>query len=328
MQKICSIFASKFYNCFAMKKYIGFILMSFLAFAFVACSDSDGYNADSAVSLYEPTPGRKVAQVKTYDTVDGRDYTWEHNFSYDVHGRVKEINSTVATFLKIKNQNDEYIYKRYIITSKANYYFDQEKLSVQYSVSSVCPEDSYYNGAFDDRGKRYGVFGNNGKLASFFSLDFEYSAALLLKAYEDGGRMYIPQRDASAGVNGYRSFGQAEHGDTLIADCSNEVVYGSLRNKTNFDIAGYLGLWGVELGVYELNYGVENPYQLSSLGLVGVPASVLPLKMLARGKDGKPLKDGSGANLYLDCGVELDAKDCPVSFVDGRGRRTEIKYAD
>ena len=76
------------------------LLLFALCVSFAACSDGDDYNANTAESHYKPVEGRRmVAQVKTVNTVDGRNYSWEHNFTYDVHGRIKEINSMQPTVM-------------------------------------------------------------------------------------------------------------------------------------------------------------------------------------------------------------------------------------
>ena len=95
-----------------MKNIFRLMFLSLCAAAFVGCSDSDDYNADTAISPYEPVPERRlVSQVSTTDTIDGRAYLWEYNFSYDVHNRIKEINSKIVGYVDEEFVNITRYYK-------------------------------------------------------------------------------------------------------------------------------------------------------------------------------------------------------------------------
>ena len=65
-----------------MKGILKYFILPLLAVFLVGCNESENeYNADTAVSPYEPVPGRRlVSQVITTDTIDGRAYQWEYNF--------------------------------------------------------------------------------------------------------------------------------------------------------------------------------------------------------------------------------------------------------
>ena len=311
-----------------MKNILRLMILSLCAVAFVACSDGDDYNADTAVSPYEPVQGRRlVAQVKTTNTIDGRDYSWEHNFAYDAQGRIKEINSSFVHYRAYKFDNVVRYYKCYI-TSQANYYFKGKNFSVEYSVSKEYPDYPAWNTR--ENGKNNGQFNANGTLASFLSLDFVYSATQLKEAHADGGNMYLPCRDSSGNVTGYQLFGKNEEGvDSLILDRGREVRYGGMKNKTNFDFSGYFGYWGLERAVPAIATEYYAYYQLTAFGMMGATSSNLPLALLSRDKNGKPVVDEeTGSYLYLYGQWELDSKDCPVSYVDGTGRKTVIRYVD
>lgn len=310
-----------------MKNIFRLMLLSLCAVAFVACSDSEDYNADTAVTPYEPVPGRRmVAQVKTTNTLDGRTYSWEHNFSYDAQGRIKEINTNIVHYRANKFDNVTRFYKCYI-TSQANYYFKGDKFSVEYSVSKEYPDYPDWNTR--ENGKNNGQFNENGNLVSFLSLDFVYSKMQLQEAHADGGHIYVPYRDAMGNVTGYQTRYLNNDGkDSLVLDRSRDFMYGGIRNNTNFDFSGYFGYWGLEKAVPAIATEYYAYYQLAAFGMLGSTSSYLPLAQLARDSEGKPLVDEYGAPLYLYGRWELDNEDYPINFVDGSGRKTEIRYVE
>lgn len=310
-----------------MKNLFRLIFLSLCTVAFVACSDSDDYNADTAVSPYEPVPGRRmVAQVKTTNSIDGRDYSWEHNFTYDAQGRIKEINSNIVHYRAREFDNVTRFYKCYI-TSQANYYFKGDKLSVEYSVSKEYPDYPDWNTR--ENGKNNGQFNKNGTLASFLSLDFIYSVTQLQEAHADGGHVYVPYRDASGNVTGYQIRYHNNDGmDSVVLDRSRDFLYGRIKNKTNFDFSGYFGYWGLERAIPAIATEYYACYQLTAFGMMGATSSNLPLAQLARDEKGNSQTDESGSPLYLYGNWEFDNQDCPISFVDGSGRKTEIRYVE
>lgn len=310
-----------------MKNIFRFMLLSLCAVAFVACSDSEDYNADTAVTPYEPVPGRRmVAQVKTTNTLDGRTYSWEHNFSYDAQGRIKEINSNFVHYRKIPFDGVVRVYKC-IITSQANYYFRGDELSVEYSVSKEYPDYPDWNTR--ENGKNKGFFNEDGVLESFLSLDLVYSKMQLSKAHADGGHIYVPYRDVLGNVTGYQTrYNNDDDKDSIVLDRSVDFKYGYNKNNTNFDFSGYFGYWGLEKAIPAIATEYYAYYQLTAFGMMGSTSSYLPLAQLARDKDGKPLTDDSGAPLYLYGRWEFDSNDYPISYVDGSGRKTEIRYVE
>ena len=102
----------------------------------------------------------------------------------------------------------------------------------------------------------------------------------------------------------------------------------NIKNKTNFDFSGYFGYWGIERAIPALYTEYYAPYHLTAFGMLGSTSSYLPLAQLARDNKGKPLTDDSGSQYYLYGSWELDSKGCPISFVDGSGRKTEIRYVE
>ena len=310
-----------------MKKSIFYILlMALVSTSLVACSDDDDYNANTAVSPYEPVPGRRmVAQIKTTNSVEGREYSWEHNFEYDTQGRIRQINSNIVHHRAVQFDNVVRYYKCYI-TSQANYYFDNEKFRVEYTLSREYPEFPDWNTT--ERSKDYGVFNENGTLAEISSMDLEYSATQLQRAYTDAGLIITPSRDASGNVTGYIKYMAMYAGnDSVMLDRKNDVRYSSTRNKTNFDFSGYFGYWGVEQATYANRTEYYASYQLAAFGMLGATSPYLPLAIVERDSKGNIVKE-EGAPKYLYGKWSFDSQNCPVAFTDGTGRRTEIKYVE
>ena len=311
-----------------MKKLFQMLFLSLFAVSLVACEDSEEYNADTALSPYEPVPGKRmVAQVKTTNNIGGREYSWEHNFDYDAKGRIREINSKMVHYRAVEFDNVIRFY-RCNITSKANYYFlENNRLSVYYSVKHEYPEFPDWNSA--DEGRDNGTFNDNGTLASFSALDFTYSATQLQHAYADGGYMYEPSRNSSGDVTGYIiRYPDNYDNDSIVLDRRGEYRFSSIRNKTNFDFSGYFGYWGLERAIPAVRTEYYAYYQIAAFGLLGAVSPNLPMHMLSRDSKGNAVKDNGGNPVYLTGKWEFDSKQCPVSFTDGSGRRTEIKYID
>ena len=309
-----------------MKNILKLMLFAFMAVSFAACSDNEEYDADTAVTPYEPLPGRRIAQVKTINTFDGRLYSWEHNFSYDALGRIKEINSNI-----VHHRAEEFAntVRYYVcnITSKANYYYNGDKFRVEYSISREYPDYPDWNKR--ESGKDEGILNENGTLAKISSMDMEYSKTQLFRGYVDGGCIYEPQRDGRGNVTGYiKSLQMNDEADSVLFDCSDDFLYTNVKNKTNFDFSGYFGYWGVEQGIYANRVEYYAAYQLAAFGMLGATSNYLPSAMLSRDAKGKIIKDDNGNQKYLYGEWQYDAEGCPVSFVDGSGRRTEMKYVD
>ena len=290
--------------------------MLVLCVSFAACDDNEysRYDADSAESPYKPMEGRrKVASIKTTNTIDGRDYSWEHNFSYDKKGRIREINSTIVHHY----YKEAFGYSRYYkcdITSKANYYYLGDALDIVYSVERVYPEYPDWNAAVS--GKDEGLFNANGVLGKYSVLDFEYSATSLYAAYIDGGRRYDIVRSTGGNVTGYKIYDELT--DTLIVDHAARYDFSYDKNNTNFDFSGYFGYWGVEQEIPINSIIYYATYQLAAFGMLGAGCKNLPLGIVITNADGTKTTGK----------WELDAQGYPLSFVDAYGRKTFVTYAE
>lgn len=290
-------------------KNILFILMLALGSTFVACSDSNddgGYDPNTAETPYKPLPGRKVASLKTTNTIDGRDYWWEHKFTYDASGRIMEIKSEMQHY---EARAGDYVLCK--IYSDAFYYYRGNELEVAYSLKRTYPNDLSIKNSTDS-GTDRGLFNSAGVLVRFHSADFEYSGTSLRGAYFDGGVKYNVARDNSGNVTGYV---RENENNGEKDDCSGKYGYSRIRNKSNFDFSGYFGYWGVETGIYANRLPYYASYQLAAFGMLGAISSYLPLSV----------KDENG-NEYGTW--ELDSRDCPVLYTAPDGRRTEITYID
>lgn len=309
-----------------MKNILKFMLFALMAVSFAACSDSEDYNADTAVSPYRPVPGRRlVAQVKTTNTIEGRDYSWVHDFEYDAQGRIRQIDSKMVHHRAQQFENKTRYYKCNI-TSQANYYYYDEKLHVEYSLSREYPDYKDWNTA--ENGKDKGVFNSNGTLVEFSSIDLEYNMTQLQRAFNDANNIIAPTRDASGNVTGYVKYMALDaEEDTVIIDRKDEVRYSATKNKTNFDFSAYFGYWGVEQAIYANRTEYYASYQLAAFGMLGATSAYLPLGIKARDGKGNVIME-DGATKYLYGKWEFDGQGCPTSYTDGNGRRTEIKYVD
>lgn len=309
-----------------MKNIRNFILLVFMAVSLAACSDSDDYNADTAPSFYKPASGRRmVAQVKTTNIIGGRDYSWEHNFSYDAQGRIKQIDSKMVHHRAVQFDNSVRYYKCYI-TSQANYYYDNDKLRVDYTLSREYPDYQSWNTTESEKDR--GVFDDNGTLTRMAAMYLEYSGTQLQRADTSDGLIVMPWRDNRGNVTGYVKY-LAMHADndSVLLDRRNDVKYSSIKNKTNFDFSGYFGYWGVEQATYANRTEYYASYQLAAFGMLGATSPNLPFAIVERDSNGNVVIE-NGSPKYLYGEWEFDSQDCPVSYTDGTGRRTEIKYVE
>ena len=291
-----------------MKNILSILMLSLCA-TFVACSDSDGGdgNPDGGNSVYVPLPGRKVASVKTTSKINGRDYSWEHKFTYDAQGRIKEINSEIV-------HHREYNYKffRCNMSSNAKYRFNGNELEIEYSVARMYPDEPLMNSK--ENGKDRGAFNQAGVLSKFDLADFVYSGTSLNEAYfETGERFEIKHERGN--VVGYVVYDIAD--DKVKADFSHKYGYSSIKNKTNFDFSGYFGCWGVESNVYATRMPYYASYQLAAFGMLGATSTHLPISVY---------NEETKMHDYGEW--ELDSKDCPILYTDPSGRKTTITYVD
>lgn len=295
------------------KRFINLAILVFCV-SFAACDNNEysGYDADSAESPYKPVEGRRmVAAVKTTNNIDGRDYSWEHTFSYDNKGRIKEINSKIVHH----HYKEAFGYSRYYkcnITSKANYYYLGEALDVVYSVEREYPEYPDWNTAVN--GKDEGRFNANGVLEKYSVLDFEYSTTSLYSAFVDGGRRYDIARGRGGDVTGFKLYD--ELADTLMLDYADRYEFSFDKNKTNFDFSGYFGYWGFEQEIPINSSIYYATYQLAAFGMLGSGSQNLPLGII--------VSDDNGVETTGKW--ELDSEGYPLSFVDASGRKTVVTY--
>ncbi len=283
---------------------------------FAACSESNDYNADTAESPYKPSQTlRKVATVRTTNTIDGRDYSWEHKFEYDAQGRIKNINSNMVHHRAVEFA-DIVRYYACNITSSAKYYYKGDVLEVDYVIEREYPEYPEWNTR--ESGTDRGMFSKVGVLSTFLTIDFVYSTTSLTAAYTDSGREYAIRRDASGDVSGYVVTNLEK--DSVVLDRAVEYGYSHFRNRINFDLSAYFGYWGIEQEIYANRSQYYASYQLGAFGMLGATSPYLPISMLGKDEQGNPA--------YIYGEWEFDDRDCPVSFTDATGRKTEITYVD
>ncbi len=312
-----------------MKNFLYLFVVSLCALLFVGCSEEDNYNADTAITPYEPiAAARKVAQVKTYETIDGRLYSRVHNFVYDAQDRIKQINSTMVHYAEEKF-DERTIYFRDNITSQANYYYDNENLKVEYSQTHIFPDDSDRN--WKTSGVYRGEFNDNGHLKYFQTLTLDYSSSRLVEANADGGlRIFVNAE--SGNVAGFVKYGLESTADgeveKVLLDYSNDYSYSSIRNNTNFDFSAYFGYWGVESAIPGYSPGTYAPFQLGAFGMFGVTSRNLPSDRLARDSEGNLRYDGNKNPVYVEGDWQLDDEGYPILFTESTGRVTEIPYCE
>ena len=285
-----------------MKNLFPILLLS-LCVGFASCNEE--YDADTAVSHYQPVPGKRlVASVKTTFVENGGEATHYHRYTYDANGRIKSVNSELVVYSgKIENFIDTVYYKCNMTTS-ANYFYRGEELEVAYTVSIDYPDRPVYN-KFSSS-SNYGIFKSNGVLSRFSQSSFDYSTTMLLQSYADDDICFSVFRDSAGNVTGYKKF-YASTGEVL-EDKRNICTYDTSfrnKNKTNFDFSAYFGYWGVEQGVPIISTPYRAPYQLAAFGMLGSTSQHLP-----KG------------------GWKFDEQECPVSYTDPSGRHTVITYHD
>ena len=281
----------------------------------VSCKDE--YDADTAVSHYQPAPGkRRVESVKTTFVEDGGENIHHHRFAYDAKGRIKSVNSELVIYTPvIENYYDTVYYKCNMATS-ANYFYRGEEIEVAFSVSTDYPERPAFNRLSSS--SNFGIFQSNGVLARFSQASFDYSATMLLQAFADGDICFDVTRDADGNITGYKKYITTT--GRVLEEKSNIYHYHPVKNNTNFDFSAYFGHWGVEQGVPIIARSYRAPYQLAAFGMLGATSPYLPFGVIEKGADGKAVR------LYGEW--EFDGSGCPVSYTDPYGRKTVITYCE
>lgn len=280
-----------------MKNLFKLMLLPLSLLAVACSSDDDGYNADTAISLYNPVPEsyRVVKGIKMSAT-DGRgEHTWNYTLNYDAQRRIKSLDAEISTY-QLRNNSRWY---RVNIKSSTEYQFlDEKNLGVIYNASLEYPTYPDWN---TTKGYRLpGEFNAKGALVHFGTFDCEYSGNTLAKAYIDNGRVYKPAHDRYGNVTGY----MCEDGDSIYSKL-NIYPYSSINNKTNVDFSGFMGYWVPEREIYD-NHDWRYAFcHLAAFDMLGARSLHLP--------------EGEWT---------LDASGCPVACVLPSGIRLEIVYAE
>lgn len=306
-----------------MKKIFWFLMLA-AGFAFTACSDDNEvvYDADSAVSNYEPVLGsRKVASLHTTNVLDGREYSWKHNFTYDKHGRIKEVNSEILHhYLYSQSPTGQQYFRPCNITSNAKYYYNGEHLQIAYTEDWQFPTYPAWNKS--ESHVDAGVLNDYGYIESYYvsqgvGFECEYNLASLKSVAYEGGYLFDILRDARGNVNGHKFTGYDREGNDSISNKPGRYAYTGYRNKTNFDFSAYLGYWENERYINALSSWPYATYQLAAFGFFGSGSENLPLCQA-------PLPEGwSASSSWV-----LDSEGFPVKYTDPDGRETKITYVE
>lgn len=250
-----------------MKKYLSILLISTSLFATASCSsDDDSYNADDAVTSYNPMPSdiyKTVKGIKVTQNYNGKDYSWDYNFDYDAHNRIKSVNCDIVAYAK----DDKGKYHKVTGTISTDYRFeDNNMLVVDSRITNI-----NFN---DNSSYRYvGEFNRAGYLEHFGPFSCVYSSSnRLSEAYLDNERKYSFEYEERYGnITGY------------VCDSVNKRVeqhniyeYHSKTNKTNIDIAGFIGNCIIER---EISGNENKSYPilfLSAFDMLGTRSNNLP----------------------------------------------------
>ena len=300
-----------------MKQLFSMLILS-LCLAFVSCNEEE-YNADLAVSPYQPLPGRRVASVKTIFTENGGENIHEHRFTYDAQNRIKTVNSNLVIYTPVVVDNNGFrdtVNARCNMVTSANYFYRGEKLEVAFNVSTEYPDFPKMNR--HSCSSNFGFFTSTGVLNRFSQASFDYSTTILLKAYTDGEISFDVLREGND-VCGYNKTSVASNGQ-LREEKSKRYYYSPFRNKTNFDFSAYFGYWGVEQCIPIISRPYRAPYQLAAFGMLGVTSGNLPWGVVET--------DADGRDNYKEGDWVLDNQEYPLSFVDVDERVTVITYCE
>ena len=309
-----------------MKKFFYLLLLS-AGLLSVACSSDEGYDADSAQSNYVPAVADKMlASVYTTSTIDGRSYAWKHNFSYDKHGRIKEVNSVIKHHEKYQPNplSTAVYYRECDITSNAKYYYDVANLKITYRQSFDYPTYPARNYSYqytdaaslNDDGSiaRFVSMSSAGSLS--FECNYKRDAVLDVVVYDEDNKLTF-ERDVVNDVTGYYFKGINDNGNDSIVDRQGLYEYTFTKNKTNFDFSAYFGYWGVERWIDALASWPYANYQLAAFGFFGTVSPYLPKWNV---------EEASGKDNYEPW--EFDSNGYPVKYTDPTGRVTEITYVE
>ena len=277
-----------------MKNYVILMLMLIVV---AACSNDDGYNADTAKTPYEPLPAEDYRMVKSvkinYTDDKAREHKWEYLFDYDAQNRIKSIDGEITRF--VVNPKNKKIYRKNI-TSEIKYYFTADDgLKTVYSASVEYPQYTDWNTNVTH--KYAGTFNSKGYLMRFGPFDCVYSGNRLTDAHFDNGRAYTLVRDRDENVTGYR----CNMSDTAYVDKSNIYTYSREKNRTNIDFSGLLGYWVIERDIAGNETWLDPILQLAAFDMLGSRSRMLPAGEW-RMENGYPVscKTTDGYNLVIE----------------------------
>ena len=290
------------------------------AVVFTACSDdSEAYDADTAVSNYVPLQsGRKVASLYTTNVIDGREYSFRHNFTYDKQGRIKEVNSEIKHHRMSTSPSGSVSFKLCNITSNAKYYYKGEYLEIAYNIVGRYPD--YHNWDYAISYADAALLNDDGYILNFNQPPYQgftcsYNLASLKEVEFEGGNKFYVLRDNKGNVNGHMFEGYDKAGNDSVSRMSERYTYTSIENKTNFDFAAYFGYWEHERYINALATWPYASYQLAGFGFFGSYGGYLPLC------ESSVSGGVSAFSLW-----KFDADGYPVKYTAPDGRVTTITY--
>lgn len=278
-----------------MKKHFTLLFMAASLFMVACSSDDEGYNADTAISHYTPMPQddyRMVQGIKMTQLYNGRNFTWDYTFDYDAQNRIKNVNCDVTTFAKDNSGK----YHKVTGAITMNYIFESENImKIHTTITSepqgIINEDSEY--------KYAGEFSNDGRLTDFAVFGCEYSmGGRLSKAYMDNERVYSMSHDGMGNITGYR----CDSVNKVLADYPNKYEYSVALNKTNIDIAGFMGNCVIEREIPGNENEMYPIVLLSAFDMLGQRSPGLPKGEWSYDAQGSPVKG------VLSDGIELNIR--------------------
>ena len=263
------------------KTFLYLTILSLFAIAATGCSDSDNeYNADAALSYYKPLEyERLVSSIAITSTVNKKNYSWNYNFVYDIHNRIKEIKGNTKFYESELKQDCEG-------TILTKYFYDNETLKIEYLYEIYAPKlnksatkSERFHGCFDKE---------DGKLISFDSFDCEYEGLMLSKAYTDYGTAFALEYDRNNNIIKTYQLDSLEANP--VDKTIKEYKYSNQINKTNIDFASFLGYNIVERNIPCNMYHPYELFHLGAFGMLGGRGTNLPKGEWTFDEAGFPIK--------------------------------------
>ncbi|MBQ5730766.1 MAG: hypothetical protein IIV57_04005, partial [Bacteroidaceae bacterium] len=83
-----------------MKNFFKLMILPFCLLAVACSSDDEGYNADTAITPYNPMSEnyKTVKGIKMSVTDSKGEHTWSYKFNYDAQRRIKSIDGEISTY--------------------------------------------------------------------------------------------------------------------------------------------------------------------------------------------------------------------------------------